>query len=352
MPKELPKPEEIANLKRLASGIIRTQGNRFIKELLRDKGIRIGLNKETFENNLYKAIESGNLLLKDIETWLKSIEGWGNQHVYLFNLTSVIRKNLTNQKIRYKVQRAGLDNLWNGDTVLAFPDKPTLTSISFKKQVLRLVWQECSPGWTPVPDKDFEEEDGIDLFKYHAYRKVEKRVITRFEAHLDKGLGGLFIARPIQDKEHDAAIREAKQIIGLLLDLQELENNEFDISVVSRNIDQQNVPTNTNPNPEVKAQKSRLSSGGAYVEFAAQSRDSAYWEERAIGDIRRAVRNNQLPDFQGRDGVFIFQEGNDADDLDRPLRIQLYGKSNRVRMWAQMDVDEVWKIITKLSSYQ
>jgi hypothetical protein len=42
----LPTPAQVANLKRLAAGIIRVQGNRFIKELLRDKGIRIGVNKD------------------------------------------------------------------------------------------------------------------------------------------------------------------------------------------------------------------------------------------------------------------------------------------------------------------
>ena len=107
-----PTPEEVANLKRLAAGIIRTQGNRFIKELLRDKGIRIGANKDDFERNLTEAIETGKLRLKDIDYWLSQVEGWGNQHVYLYKISTTLRKDLTKPKIRQRVQDAALEHVW------------------------------------------------------------------------------------------------------------------------------------------------------------------------------------------------------------------------------------------------
>src|SRR5688500_7335875 len=120
---------EIADLKRLAQGIMRAQGNRFIKELLRAKKIRIGANKDDFERGLTEAIESGQLTLEDVQAWLDEVEGWGNQHVYLFNISSTLRRELTVPKIRQKVSDARLDAIWNAPTVLAFPDQPTLTSI-------------------------------------------------------------------------------------------------------------------------------------------------------------------------------------------------------------------------------
>src|ERR1700704_3158219 len=93
-----PTPGEIVDLKRLTAGIIRAQGNRFIKELLRDKDIRIGVTKDDFERNLNEAIENGNLRLDDVAEWLKSVEGWGNQHVYLYNISTTLRKDLTKPK--------------------------------------------------------------------------------------------------------------------------------------------------------------------------------------------------------------------------------------------------------------
>ena len=351
-PQPPPTPAQIADLKRLAAGIIRAQGNRFIKELLRAKGIRIGATKDVFERYLTEAIETGKLTLDDVRDWLKSIEGWGNQHVYLYRISSTLRRDLTKPKIRQRVQDGGLEAVWDGETVLAFPEEPTLTSISFNDSVLRLVWHESSPGWTPVPEKNYTVEEGLDTFEYRAWRKIEKRAITRFEAHLDKEIAALFIPDPIIGSEHQAALDEAKRVVSLLMDLSALERGQMDISVVSRNLDQQNVPTNVAPNPGVKAQKSRLTSGGAYVEFAATSSDKAYWEETAIKNVRSSVRTPQLGAFQGTGGVFIFQAEDGPNGLKRPLRVQLYGNDKRIRLWAQMDAGEVWNILTRLGAYQ
>jgi hypothetical protein len=66
--KRQPTPAEIEALKHLAAGIIRAQGNRFVKDLLRSKDIRIGGNKDEFQANLTAAIESGELTLEDVRT--------------------------------------------------------------------------------------------------------------------------------------------------------------------------------------------------------------------------------------------------------------------------------------------
>ncbi len=160
----------------------------------------------------------------------------------------------------------------------------------------------------------------------------------------------MFIADPIQGPEHQAAIQEAKRVLRLLMDVDALERGQMDIAAISRNLDQQNVPNNKMPSPQIKAQRSRLTSGGASVEFAANSTVKAYWEEPAIQDVRNSVRPQQLRSFQGADGVFIFQKN--SLGLTRPLRVQLYGKERRVRLRAQMELSEVWAILTKLSTQQ
>ena len=346
-----PNAQEIRDLKRLATGIIRAQGNRFIKELMREKSITLGATKDDFEANLNAAIESGTLRLADVAAWLETVEGWGNQHVYLYAISSTVARQLTEPKLHQAATAAGHGKLWNASTVLAFPDTPRLTSISFDGRALRLVWQEASPGWTPTPTKDFRQEEGLDTFEYRAYRKVERRAITRFEAHKDLGLAALFVGDPIQGEEHAQAIATARAEIGKLINLNALEANRMDISVVSRNMDQRNVPSNTNPSPGIKTQKTRLASGGAYVEFAARASDRGYAEENAIRDVRNAIRAPQLPAFQGATGVFLYQPGSAAGAIGRPLRVQLYGNGDRIRLWAQMDSAEVWAILNDIGSY-
>jgi hypothetical protein len=339
---------QIDDLKRLAAGIIRTQGNRFIKDLLRSKQIRLGANKEEFERHLAEAIETGILTLEDIREWLASVEGWGNQHVYLYAISFALGKDLTESKIHKRAISAGFGDLWDGETAMAFPEKPTLTSISLHDSVLRLVWQESSPGWTPVAEKNYTQTEGLDTYEYRAFRQVERRSITRFEAHVNNRIAGLFIPDPIQGLEHKGAVAEAMRVIALLMDRGELERGQMNIATISKNLDQMNIPSNETASSEVKTQRSRLVSGGAYVEFSADSRDRAYWEEPAIQEVRKSVRGGQLPAFQSAEGVFIFQQNNAG--LNRPLRVQLYGRDNRIRLWAQMDAKEVWNILAKLAS--
>jgi len=346
----LPPETDITALKRLAAGIIRVQGNRFIKDLLRAKGIPLGANKDEFQLHLAEAIENGLLVLDDVSEWLSNVEGWGNQHVYLYSLSPSLRQGLVDETIRANVSAAGLDAVWNGQTTLAFPDEPTLTSISFKDSVLRILWQESSPSWVPAPGKNYQENEDLDLYEYRAFRQVERRAVTRFEAHLRHGMAALFISDPIQGAEHQAALDEAHRVIALLMDFPELQKRMFNIAKVSRNLDQKNVPTNDSPEPEVKTQRSRLASGGSYVEFAANSSSKAYWEESAVQSVRNSVRAEQLPAFDGAEGVFIFQPTQDG--FDRPFRVQLFGKDNRIRLWAQMDAAEAWAILLKLKAHK
>lgn len=347
-----PSSSQITELKRLATGIIRVQGNRFIKELMREKKIRLGINKDDFELNLNEAIESGKLVLADVATWLTSVEGWGDQHVYLYRLFPQLQSDLTQSNLRKRIHQAGLDHVWNKSTALAFPQEPALTSISFDDSVFKVIWQEASPLWTPKPEKNYEKNEGLDTYEYRAYLRVEQRAITRFEAHLDKGLAGLFIPNPIQGSEHQSAINEAMRVLEQLLDLQILQSGQLDVSIISKNLDQANATGNQQSKLAITTQKSRLSSGGSYIEFAAEDNDKGYGEEPAIQNVRLSVRSQQLRSFQGAESVFIFQPESFPGSLSRPLRVQLYGRGKkRIRLWAQMNSDEVWTILTKLSKY-
>jgi hypothetical protein len=203
-----------------------------------------------------------------------------------------------------------------------------------------------------VADKDYQKQEGLDLFEYRAFRMLERRIVTRFEAHLDKGLAALFIPVPVEGDEHKAAIKQARQVIELLMDLPALDDGQFDIPIVSRNLDQQNLPNNVTPIPPVKTRRSRLTSGDAYVEFAANDPDNAFSQEPAILAVRNSIHAAQLGAFHGTEGVFIFQPGSGPNSLTRPLRVQLYAKDNRIRLWAQMDAAEVWTILGKINAYQ
>lgn len=343
---------EREKLRRLVALIVRAQGNRFVKELLRKRGIALGANKKDFEANLKGAIDEGKLRLADVQAWLEDVEGWGNQHVYMYGLSDALVAQLDRRRLYQNVLAARLKHAWDVSTTHLFPDEQRLTSITFDGNILRLVWQKATPSWTRVEEKDKKRVEGLDQYWYKAHRLDDQRAVTRFEAHVDRKLAGLFLPQPVQGEEHTQAFNAAHTVIGLLLDLKELKANQFDMAIVSKNMDQRNVPSNNGKKPSVQTQRSRLVSGGAYVEFAATSPERSYHDEPAIQDVRNAVRDGQLDAFQGGEGVFWF-EGNGSDlALTRRLRVQLYGDENRLRLWARMEAAEVWQILTHIARYR
>ena len=350
-----PSEQDIADLKRLVSGIVADQGNRFIKELLRDKGLPIGRNQADFERNLNDAIEADRLTLDDINTWLDRVEGWGDQHVYLYNVSSTLKKALTKPAIERAIETKKLAKYWNAGTVLEFPDEPELTSITFDGKVLRVTWQEATEGWAPAKLPWKRKEEGLDTYEYRVFRRVDHRVVTRFEARLDLGLAAIFIGKPIagQGSEHQRALDEARRVIGLLMSLPALKKNQVAMAAVARNMDQKNLPLDEKKPPDVQTHRSKLKIGGSWVEFAATSDKKGYASEPRILKLRDTVKEPELVHFDEASGVFLFQPGSGGGVVQRTLRVQLYGgKSRRIRLWAQMNVDEVWAILSQIASYQ
>lgn len=325
-------------------GIIRQQGNRFIKELLRVNGISIGNNKEDFENNLLAAIEEGRLHLADVEAWSANVEGWGNQHVYLFRLPRHAARLLARDPINSAAAAAGLTDYLGASPVMQFPDEPSLSSIDHDGNRLSIVWQEATAYWSRDSSHDYQAEEGLDLFEYRAYRRMEDRVVTRFEAREDLGLAAIFIPNPVKDEEHMRAFDEVKRVVNLLVG-GELMEDQLDISIMSRNLDQHTMSLD---NQTITTQRSRLTAGGAHVEFAADSPDRGYGEENAVRQVRRSIRDQQIGAFRGT-GSFIFHSG--AGEVARQLRVGLYGSDFRIRLWAQMTSDEVWSILSQLAPH-
>src|SRR5687767_10927182 len=128
----------------LIRSIVVAQGNIFIRELLRRNGLRIGTNKEEFERNLINAIDNGELRLTLLREWLEEVEGWGDQHVYLYHVPREVLDDLkwaSPDTLRASLPTAQ-QKLWQSDKVLHFPPKPTLTGIFYENEALRYVWHQ------------------------------------------------------------------------------------------------------------------------------------------------------------------------------------------------------------------
>lgn len=335
MAKAPPTLPEKDGLLQLARGIVLAQGNTFIKELLRERNIRIGATKAEFEQNMVAAIESGELQRDHIESWLNEVEGWGNQHIYIFTIPSAIRGAMLDSGVLdKKVRAAGLLKLWNKSLSLEFPRRSTLTGINQQDDQLTFVWHQGTEFAIRRKDMDRREEIQGDIYEFRAYRIRSDRSVTRFVARPKDGLAAIFIQSAWDEEEHQTLLREIRDVVNKIIPFDGLQRLVIEKAI--KKLDGEALSRGS-----VVAQSTRLSAAGAYVEFASTSADGSYQEIGAVRSVRRAVQPQQ---FTGTNGSFLLPRGGSESDTQK-IRVKLYGEDKRVRLTHQMTQSEVWNVI-------
>jgi hypothetical protein len=334
-------------LVKIARGIVLVQGNTFIKELLRKNNIRIGATKTDFEAALIDAIENGQLQRHQIEEWLNEVEGWGDQHVYLFQVPREISQDSVwsaADKVQARLKAVGLGDLWQAETSLEFPSVGKLTAISFDNSVLRLTWHQGLSTWVRAKDKDFQDEIEGDIYEFRAHRYQADRSVMRFELRLMIGLAAVFLQEEWNKETHLLALGEAREAVSKLLKFESLI--PFNVGKAIKNLDQAALEAQ-DPLKSIRPHSTRLSGPGAYVEFASTSGSTGYQDFEDVRHVRRAVRPRK---FKGDHGLFLFTRKGPRGAA-KELRIQLYGSQRRIRLWAQMSAAEVWDILYNFKKY-
>src|SRR6266566_4555492 len=90
-----------------------------------ERAIKIGLTKEEILGNLLSAIRAGKITGSDIEAWINEVEGWGKQHVYMYDLTKKLSDSpiwSSPETILTCLKRLHLDKSWQKTEAISFPD--------------------------------------------------------------------------------------------------------------------------------------------------------------------------------------------------------------------------------------
>jgi hypothetical protein len=332
---------------KLARGIVLVQGNAFIKELLRKNGIKIGATKTAFEASLLEAIEQGRIQRQHIDDWLTEVEGWGNQHVYLYRVPEDLAQDSlwsSPEKVKARVKSAGLGDFWQAHTSLEFPAARKLTAISFDNLTFRLTWQQGLSTWKRETGKDYQKEIDGDLYEFRAYRYQADRSVMRFELRLGMGLAAVFLQEEWNKESHLHALAETKEAVSKVFNFESLI--PYNVAKAIKNLDQAALETE-GLSKAIRPHSTRLSGPGAYVQFSSISGNTGYQEFEPIRHVRRAVSPGK---FKGDHGVFLFTRKGPRGST-RDLKIQLYGSQRRIRLWAQMSAGEVWDILHSFRKY-
>src|SRR3984957_11211365 len=275
-------------LKKVVAQIVLAQGNTFIKELLRSNNIQIGNTKADFAQNLNAAIDAGALTQGAIEAWLGEIEGWGNQHVYLFEPPAIPRTS-----IRSALEASKHAELLVRKVSYEFPNRLSLSTINLSAIHLSITWHQSRGGWERAKSKDFQRDEGPDRFEYRAYRERFDRSVVRFEWRLGDPYCAIMIQLPNEGDEHEKALNQVWQ------DLKEAglarsPLNKIQLSPAFKRF---------SLTKEATVKSTRFTTHGGHVDLVATLSEGGIDDVEAVRNVRRGVEDAS---FATADGMFSF----------------------------------------------
>jgi hypothetical protein len=312
------------DLKTIVRPIVLAQGNAFIKELLRDQGIKIGSTKADFEKNIFDAIDGGQLTRTMIEVWLLRVEGWGDQHVYPLTPPPVPGLDTLLAAIRGSAHAGLLDV----GVSYEFPEKLTMTSVRLDHELLAVDWHLGLGGWERAKSKDHQREIDGELYEFRAWRDRRDRSIVRFEWRFGHPYCCLFTQLPNEGEQHQHTLQ---QVFADLTALGVIATplNRVPLSKA--------VKTSTQDDGVV-AHSTRMSALGGYVELASTVPSAGIGDIEAIRRVRQGVQDS---DFGSAQGMLSFPRTK-HEKLSRDVKATIYGSEGRFRIWVQCQRDDIY----------
>lgn len=321
-------PLKPAAMKEAVRKIVLAQGNDFIKELLRQHKIKIGATKTDFLQNLMGAIDTGDFTQAMLEEWLAEIEGWGNQHIYLFEPPAHSYESLSKLLIVSEFK-----HLVGQAVSYAFPNELELCVIDLRPDSLSMGWHRSNDGWERAKAKDYQKEEGADLYEYRAYRQRFDRSVVRFEWRFGDPYAALMIQLPHEGTQHHDAMKRVWA---------DLKTSDVAATPLVRHKLTTAFKVLSRKTVGAVVQSTTLVTDGGRVNLVSTLPDGGgIGEVEAVRQVRRGVDDSKFADTD----ALLEYRPTDYPALSRNIKIHGYGIESRIRIWVQCKKEDVYHVL-------
>lgn len=316
-------------LKELARSVVVAQGNGFIKELLRNVGGKIGTTKVAFATNLEAAIDN-ELITQDVfESWLKEIEGWGDQHLYIVKPPDLNPASLS-ESVDASQYAACLDAVASLD----FPEDLQLKHITLDAVGLSIAWHQGKEGWNRYRGKDFIKDEGLERFRFDAFRQRLDRSVVRYEWRFDSPYCVILIHRNTEI-DHDEVFAKIAATLA-----------DFGCPHVPFARISMSEAVKRAAREHSSVHSTRFETDGGFVEMASTLPEGGIGTVEPVRLVLHSVDSAQFARAQGMLHFIAEEHG-----VSRKIAVQVYGEDARLRIWAQCKRDDVFQILSMLWAF-
>jgi hypothetical protein len=305
-----------------------------IQDFLRDKKQPFTGTKDFLRQRVVGYVEEKTVSPEELIGLLDHVEGWGNQHIYLYRSPeSSARAWDTEAKAREVLQANGKEALLNRRCPLLLPAVPKLCSVEWAPDRVRFVWVEKRPVRERVKSEDLKGADiGRDAdLEFDAYRRRISRGIVAFDWDLVSGHAALLIQCLPSGNDYEAArgrfVAELEPLV---------EFTRFDRVRVSSAI----IPIEQSNEVE-RRQVEHATDRGSGIVYRSPRRGVDAFSDPVVLGARTATGNK----LAGRLGNFYWPiEG----EKPRRIHVKLYAADQRIGIFGECSEEEVRHVLSRI----
>jgi hypothetical protein len=301
------------------------------QEFLRSRELVFSGTKDELRGRVEQYLREGAVQATDLVALLDSIEGWGDQHVYLYTASEALLAVLSDEtRLRRELRNHGSDGVLNRRVPLIVPAVPTLSTVDWSAHRVRFLWVEKRLWRDRSPEED--REDGT--FEFDAYQVKESRGVVSFSCDLVSGTAELLIQRLPSGNNYLAEKTRFETHLGELITISGLEC--CPISRAIKKIDEVK---------RIRKRSSELSTALGYrITYTSRSRKDDVYSDPDIRKARRALGKLAA----GRLGNFYMPTD---DGNPREIHVKLYAKDQRVGIFGECTETEVRYVLSEVRRY-
>lgn len=302
-----------------------------IKGFMRDEELQISGNKSVLRDRIDEALADGTIDAGGLIGLLDTIEGWGNQHIYMFKAPDGEKRVWQSEaRAKKRLQKIDAEELFNHRRPLVLPDEPTLSSVEWSTDRVRFIWVE-KREWNFRRDDLDCEEDGV---LYKAYEDKVARGITSFDWNLNTGHAALMIQRLPTGERYDQIRQEYEEAIE---DAVHISNfTRVKITTAIKKLENSDEVNNR--------QVAHETGQGSRAQFTSKSRKADAFDDPDLKKARDAL--GQTSSVLGN----FYWQPNDGN-LDRQIHTKLYASDQRVGVFGECTEEEVQYVLSRIRHF-
>jgi len=306
----------------------------YVREFLRENGFRFSGTKEDLRERLLILYGRNEITHEQILQQLDLIEGYGNQHVYLFRVPEHHIEKLRDQEnVRRIFEENNLRDVYNSYRALVFPDHPEVASITHDDDWLKIRWVVKKEKTQLLEERrEIDEQNREILTKKYIIRKY--RGVTMFRVSLISGDAELLLHRLPQGLKYG---QEKDRYLGYL-------NEWFNWGLLS-NINLYPVISGIENSGEVRTRNVGLKTArGSHIDISSPSRTTGIQEDPDASNVRRSISTGV-----GNRGNFYWLPERSNGALSREIHTIIY--PDRIAFFGECREEEVNYVLGRVRHY-